>query len=93
MKKQSKLTKLLMPAIAGITLACTPYISGCDKKPEFNQTYEIKSGDTLWDIATENQRYQNMNPHKVIYDIKEKNNIDNVGNLQSGQEIKLPEYN
>lgn len=82
-----------MPALAGITIACTPYIQGCNNsQPEFNQTYEIKKGDTLWDIATENQEYQNMNPRKVVYDIKERNDIKNVGNLKQGQEILLPEY-
>jgi len=93
MKKQSKLTKLLMPAIAGITLACTPYISRGDEKPEFNQTYEIKKGDKLYNIVNSMEQYNSKDPRKVVYDIKEKNNIDNVGTLQSGQKIKLPEYN
>ncbi|MFW6282822.1 MAG: LysM peptidoglycan-binding domain-containing protein [Minisyncoccales bacterium] len=90
-----RLTKILAPIFIGATLfSSMPYLTGCGRQnePEFNESYQIKRGDTLWNIVKKNNNYTEIDPRKVIYDIREENNIDKVGNLQPGQEIKLPDY-
>lgn len=50
-------------------------------------TYYVESGDTLWEIAEKNN-VNNKDVRKLIYEIKEINNIDTM--LYIGQEIKIP---
>jgi LysM repeat protein len=49
------------------------------------ETYVVKQGDTLWSIA---KRYTDGDPRKLIYEIRELNNITPV--IRPGQEIKIP---
>lgn len=50
-------------------------------------TYYVESGDTLWEIAEKNN-VNNKDVRKLIYEIKELNNIDTM--LYIGQEIIIP---
>mgnify|MGYP006278708437 CR=1 FL=1 len=48
----------------------------------------VREGDTLWEIAKENNRY-NQDIRKVIYEIKKVNKIDD-SYLMPGDVIKIP---
>ncbi|MEL7566472.1 MAG: LysM peptidoglycan-binding domain-containing protein [Dehalobacterium sp.] len=50
----------------------------------------VKSGDSLWEL-TEKHYNGNSDIRKVIYQIKEINNLSNA-NIVSGQIIKIPQY-
>lgn len=52
------------------------------------QEYSIKSGDTLWGIAS--AYGDDYDPRHIIYDIKEKNDCD--ANIAAGDVILVPEY-
>ncbi len=58
----------------------------------YTKTY-IESGDTLWNIAREQQNnnnyYKNTEIREIISDIKKVNNLKSC-NLSVGQEIKIP---
>lgn len=58
----------------------------------YKKTY-ISSGDTLWEIAKEQQinncYYKNKDIRDIISDIKKFNNLKSC-NLWVGQEIKIP---
>ena len=57
------------------------------------KTIYVLEGDTLWNIASEEQiknpYYENKDIRDIIYDIKETNNLK-VSNLTVGQELKIP---
>lgn|SRR5690554_3001448 len=50
----------------------------------------IKKGDTLWSIVNM-YNTKNMDPRKMISEIKKLNNLDDVV-LQPGQKLMIPEY-
>lgn len=50
-------------------------------------TYYVENGDTLWEIAEKNN-VNNKDVRKLIYEIRELNNIDTM--LYIGQEIIIP---
>lgn len=52
---------------------------------------EIVSGDTLWDIASEYNFYEE-DVREVVYRIKRSNNLENSG-LQIGQSLVIPMSN
>lgn len=54
------------------------------------RTHIVRQGDTLWSIA--NDLDLNEPIDKTVYTIKKDNNIENAGNLQIGQEIKIRVY-
>ena len=54
------------------------------------KTHIVRQGDTLWSIA--NSLDLNEPIDKTVYTIKKDNNIENAGNLQIGQEIKIRVY-
>ena len=62
--------------------------SGIGEQPDEYNTVTVESGQTLWQIASNNysSRY---NLRKIIFEIREINNLDDVV-LKTGQEIKLP---
>lgn len=57
------------------------------------KTIYVTQGDTLWNIADEEQKnnsyYENKDIRDIVYDIKTANNL-NVSNLNVGQELKIP---
>ncbi len=59
---------------------------------EYTKTY-IEYGDTLWNIAQEQQNnnnyYKDREIREIISDIKKVNNLKSC-NLSVGQEIKIP---
>lgn len=59
---------------------------------EYTKTY-IEYGDTLWNIAQEQQNnnnyYKDREIREIITDIKKVNNLKSC-NLSVGQEIKIP---
>jgi len=58
------------------------------KKEIYYKDIEIKSGQTLWEIA-ESEFGQNIDIRKYVYKIKKINNLKN-SNIQPGQIIKIP---
>lgn len=55
----------------------------------------VSKGDTLWSIAEKeinnNDYYKGKDIRKVIYEIKELNNLSN-NNLAEGTSLKIPTY-
>ena len=55
----------------------------------------VSKGDTLWSIAEKeinnNDYYKGKDIRKVIYEIKELNNLSN-NNLVEGTSLKIPTY-
>ena len=55
------------------------------------QEVTVKSGDTLWDIASRSTA-SNVDVREVVHTVKELNNISDSGNLTPGTKIKVPVY-
>lgn len=57
------------------------------------KTYDIivKDRDTLWNIASDISRENNMEIYKVIYDIQDVNGMTN-SNIYKGQVLLIPIY-
>lgn len=55
------------------------------------QEVTVKSGDTLWDIASRSTG-SNMDVREVVHTVKEINNISDSGTLTPGTKIKVPVY-
>ena len=71
-------------AVLNSTYSCT--------KIDYKTIY-VTQGDTLWDIASQEQKtnsyYKDKDVRDIIYDIKNINNLK-VSNLEIGQELKIP---
>lgn len=52
------------------------------------RSYEVRPGDTLWQIATE-QYDETLDPRAVVYEIREANGLDGAL-LQPGETLTLP---
>ena len=52
------------------------------------RTYEVRAGDTLWQIATE-QYDGTLDPRAVVYEIREANGLHGAL-LQPGETLTLP---
>ena len=50
--------------------------------------YTVEYGDTLWDIAADHRT--DMDIRKVIWDIKQVNDLPNDKHIQPGDELKIP---
>lgn len=80
--------------LMGIIIVAILGINNTYSKAEitYKEDYIIK-GDTLWSIAENevntNNYYKNKDIRKVMYEIKELNNIKNE-NLEIGQKIIIP---
>ena len=55
------------------------------------QEVTVKSGDTLWDIASRSTG-SNMDVREVVHTVKEINNISDSGTLTPGTKLKVPVY-
>lgn len=55
------------------------------------QEITVKSGDTLWDIASRSTA-SNVDVREVVHTVKDLNNISDSGNLTPGTKIKVPVY-
>lgn len=53
------------------------------------QSYTVIAGDTVYSIAKDLNTNEDLN--KVIYKIRQDNNIKDCGNLQIGTELKIRE--
>ena len=54
--------------------------------------YIVEENDTLWLVAYKLHSYfPSDDINQIIYDIRERNNIDDPASLQVGQELLLPE--
>ena len=78
---------LLILSILIIIISITAFSQSNQTPAEF-ETIIVEPGETLWQIARENYNPQE-NLRKVIYEIRETNDLDNVI-LNPGQELKLP---
>lgn len=68
-------------------------LSHNEKEELYYETILVCQGDTLWEIATQQQKdnpyYQNRDVRFVISELRKINNLDNAS-LRVGQEIKVP---
>lgn len=55
------------------------------------QEVTVKSGDTLWDIASRSTG-SNIDVREVVHTVKELNNISDSGALTPGTKLKIPVY-
>lgn len=81
--------------ILGIALAITLLISKATlshKEVEYKTIY-VSQGDTLWNIAKDNQMtneyYKNKDVRYIINDLMKVNNLDN-SNINVNQELMIP---
>lgn len=61
----------------------------CEEYKGSYKIYTIIPGDTVYSIAKDLNTNENLN--KVIYQIRQDNNITDCDNLKIGQEIKIRE--
>lgn len=88
-KKRNLSGKILLSLIILFMILFFAITTYGSKPAEYN-IITIKEGDTLWSIVNLYNK-KNMDPRKMISDIKRLNNLDDVI-LQPGQKIKIPEY-
>lgn len=88
MKRKNHFLKATIVALSTITIISIFFMNYTTKK-EKNQRYEtyvVKQGDTLWSIAKKTN--PDKDPRKVIFEIREINNITPI--IYPGQEILIP---
>lgn len=64
------------------------------KGEKMTKSYVVEPNDTLWKIAADickTSQNDNLNTQKVIFEIKELNNI-NTSDIYIGQELVIPIY-
>lgn len=79
---------LILALIIAIVIGFKEY----NKKEIYTQgykTYTVMPNDTIYSIAKDLDTNENLN--KVIYEIRQDNQIKDCGNLQIGQELKIRE--
>lgn len=87
MKRKKLFLIAVICIVSSFTIISTSFMNYTKKKEKIQkyETYVVKQGDTLWSIA---KRYTDGDPRKLIYEIRELNNITPV--IRPGQEIKIP---
>lgn len=75
-------------ALSIILIALFSLISSGQNSNNFIN-HEIKNGESLWSIASQYYNKSNVDLRKVIYKIKEINNIDSAV-INPGQELIIP---
>ena len=59
-------------------------------QPVAYETYIVRSGDTLWQIAKQSDGWNNMDVREIIYDMQEASHCS--ATIQPGQVIYIPMY-
>lgn len=85
---------ILLAMVVIITIFLTRVSLSHNEKEHMDyKTILVCQNDTLWDIATkeqkENSYYQNKDVRFIISQLKKLNNLNN-SNLSIGQELKVP---
>lgn len=83
-------TFILIFAVVMVCLMAFPTTVNGDEEYTF-KTYEVRQGDTLWDIALR-ECDTNRDVRQVIYDIKQMNNMRSNPHLLVGETLYLPVY-
>ena len=62
------------------------------KKPDIigYDTYRVRSGDTLWDIAKQSNGWNNLDAHEIIDDMEDESNC--TATIYPGQVVYIPIY-
>lgn len=94
--------KRFITFIAIVILLLIVGLSQCSKKElqvkevqeykvQSGETYIVQKGDTIWGISTSVMKEKNIecDIRKVVYQIREDNNIKDCGNLQVGQVLYI----
>ncbi len=81
-----KIASLIIVFLFFITFAVA-FSGSVENHPEYTYV-NIKSGQTLWEIARQHN-YNNQDIRKKVFEIKKANNLEDVV-LQPGQQIKIP---
>lgn len=91
-KRKFLVSNLIIISIIIISLLFISKYSFSNEKISYSKTY-IQVGDTLWNIAEEqqskNKYYKDKEIREIIRDIKKVNNLKS-SDLSVGQELKIP---
>ena len=92
-EKNNKFSKLLsfLVVVLILSLLITVFytlISFSENTNNFRK-HEIKKGESLWSIAAKYHNSNNVDLRKIIYEIKNLNNIDSAV-ITPGEEIIIP---
>ena len=91
MKKFIRMVLILIGIIVifAIMFASKSYSKGAVKE----KTIFVSNGDTLWNIASQEQETNNYYSDKdirdIVYDIRKLNNLDNSETLKIGQKLVI----
>lgn len=78
---------LILLLFAGVWNVSRPVVDNCIEKFEWNRTYQVRRGDTLWELAEEINSAKE-DPRIIIAAIKKVNNIGS--SLKINQKIIIP---
>jgi hypothetical protein len=78
------LVSLLLVGFWGVS---RPVVDNCIEEFEWNRTYKVRKGDTLWELA-EKMSLGKEDPRIIIAAIKKVNNIGSL--LRINQKIIIP---
>ena len=81
---------LVALTVLAFMLACFYDVSSHSQNIEYVE-YTVKSGDTLWNISSK-YTSNNRDLRETVYEIKDLNGIKDVGNLEPGTKLKVPDY-
>lgn len=89
-----KFVRMVLILIGLIVITTIIFSSKSYSKGEIKEkTIFASSGDTLWDIASQEQKTNNYYSDKdirdIIYDIRKLNNLDNSDTLKIGQKLVI----
>lgn len=93
-KKKKTILIRVLTAVVGVILLSILFISifsliGSGENSSNFIKHEIKSGESLWSIAAHYYDSNNVDLRKIIYDIKQINNIDSAV-ISPGRELIIP---
>ena len=76
-----------------IILVCVILMANSFSMPEpvSYESYVVKSGDTLWEIAQQSDGWNKYDGHDIIDDICERSNC--TATIYPGQVVYIPMYN
>lgn len=91
---KKKFIRMVILILGIITISLISFNNKSFSKGEIKtKTIYVSSGDTLWNIATEEQEnnsyYEDEDIRDIIYEIKKLNNLDNNSNLIAGQKLVI----
>lgn len=89
-----KFIRMVLILIGIIAIFAIMFVSKSYSKGEVKEkTIFVSNGDTLWNIASQEQETNNYYSYKdirdIVYDIRKLNNLDNSETLKIGQKLVI----